>query len=315
LEQDRQVGFDRRPLFDRGQLLYGNGNNALSSVATTTFTPSGEFTTTGTLGALIGGSNSTLSLATNGVALTKIAQIAAGTILGNPTGATGNVQAIATSTLFGAGTNGFVLAQVNGIPTWTATTTFSGGLTYANGNVTNSGVTSLAGTANQISVSGATGAVTLSIPTQFNISNASTTNFSANTLAVGATGTTSISSNGTLTIQSLNGLLKATNGVVSSATPGVDYANFAYLFPGNATSTLLNFNGGASTTAISANTAAFGGTGTTSISSTGALTTPSLTIGALNGNLQAVNGVVSATSTLSAAFGGTGFRGDVWTHF
>ncbi|HRH24063.1 MAG TPA: helix-turn-helix domain-containing protein, partial [Candidatus Paceibacterota bacterium] len=89
--------------FTSGQLLYGNGTNALSSVATTTFTPSGEFTTTGTIGALIGGSNSTISLATNGVALTKLAQIAANTILGNATGATGNVTAIATSTLFGTG--------------------------------------------------------------------------------------------------------------------------------------------------------------------------------------------------------------------
>jgi fibronectin-binding autotransporter adhesin len=34
--------------------------------------------------------------------------------------------------------------------------------------------------------------------------------------------------------------------------------------------------------------------------------TGTLTIGSLNGNLQAINGVVSATSTLSAAFGGTG---------
>ncbi|KND51630.1 MAG: hypothetical protein ABA06_00015 [Parcubacteria bacterium C7867-001] len=43
----------------------------------------------------------------------------------NNTSATGNVTAIATSSLFGAGTNGFVLAQVNGVPTWTATTTLS----------------------------------------------------------------------------------------------------------------------------------------------------------------------------------------------
>lgn len=34
------------------------------------------------------------------------------------------------------GTNGQVLAIVNGVPTWVASTTFSGGLTYAGGNVT-----------------------------------------------------------------------------------------------------------------------------------------------------------------------------------
>ncbi|HVZ76266.1 MAG TPA: immunoglobulin-like domain-containing protein [Candidatus Paceibacterota bacterium] len=45
---------------------------------------------------------------------------------------------------------------------------------------------------------------------------------------------------------SLNGLLKATNGVVSAAVAGTDYSNFAYPFPltGNATSSLTQFNGG-----------------------------------------------------------------------
>src|SRR3989344_2943315 len=48
-------------------------------------------------------------------------------VLGNGAGA------LATTT---AGTNGQVLALSNGVPTWTATTTFAGGLTYANGSVT-----------------------------------------------------------------------------------------------------------------------------------------------------------------------------------
>lgn len=43
---------------------------------------------------------------------------------------------VATSTLFGLGTNGTVLAEVGGIPTWVATTTFSSPLIYSNGNVT-----------------------------------------------------------------------------------------------------------------------------------------------------------------------------------
>src|SRR6185295_18922407 len=85
--------------YTSSQLLYGNGTNNLSSVGTTTFTPSNEFSTTGTIGAFVGGANSTLALATNGVALTKLAQVAANTILGNNTGATGNVVAFATSSL------------------------------------------------------------------------------------------------------------------------------------------------------------------------------------------------------------------------
>lgn len=107
--------------FTSSQLLYGNGTAALSSVGTTTFTPSAAFSVTGTIGAFVGGANSTLDLANNGVALTKLATIAGNTVLGNNTGATGNVVAFATSTLFGPGTNGFVLAQVNGTPQWVAT--------------------------------------------------------------------------------------------------------------------------------------------------------------------------------------------------
>ncbi|MCX6819768.1 MAG: helix-turn-helix domain-containing protein [Candidatus Adlerbacteria bacterium] len=79
-----------------------------------------------------------------------------------------------------------------------------------------------------------------------------------NTLAV--TGATTLGSTlnvlGQTTLAtSLSGLLKATAGVVSTATAGVDYltsANvFSYLFPGNATSTQLTFNGGFLSTASS----------------------------------------------------------------
>jgi len=183
--------------FTASQLLFGNGTAALTSVATTSFTPSAEFTIGGTLGALVGGANSTLTIATNGIVLTKLAQIAGNTILGNNTGVTGNITAFATSTLgiaisdttgtlavarggtgavtltgllsgngtsaFTAtanGTGGQVLGMSGGVPTWLATTTFSSGLAFSAGNVTNTGVTSnVAGSG--ISVSGATGAVTI----------------------------------------------------------------------------------------------------------------------------------------------------------
>jgi hypothetical protein len=51
--------------------------------------------------------------------------------------------ALATTTQGGAGQ---VLAYLNGVPTWTATTTYAGGLTYSNGTVANTGVLSLAQT-------------------------------------------------------------------------------------------------------------------------------------------------------------------------
>jgi len=57
-------------------------------------------------------------------------------------------------------------------------------------------------------------------------------------------------------------LLKTVNGLVTAAIPGTDYlvSTFAYLFPGNATTTHLTFSGGlttnyASTTMVSATTA------------------------------------------------------------
>ncbi|MBL8158400.1 hypothetical protein JNK62_02625 [bacterium] len=59
----------------------------------------------------------------------------------------------------------------------------------------------------------------------------------ASTSALVVSGQTTLSGN-------LSGVLKAANGVVSVATPGTDYQNFAYPFPSNATSTLLGFNGG-----------------------------------------------------------------------
>jgi hypothetical protein len=110
---------------NRHQTLPCSQSLQRQSVATSSFTPSVEFTTTGTIGALVGGANSTLALAANGVALTKIAQIAANTILGNNTGATGNVVAFATSTLGIAisDTSGTLALNRGG----TATTTFQNG--------------------------------------------------------------------------------------------------------------------------------------------------------------------------------------------
>ncbi|MBU6214370.1 DUF5011 domain-containing protein [Patescibacteria group bacterium] len=83
----------------QGQLAYVAGNNAITGVATTSPALGSEFAYSGTLGALVGGSSGTLTLATNGTALTKLSQIAANTLLANPTGAPGNVQAVATSSL------------------------------------------------------------------------------------------------------------------------------------------------------------------------------------------------------------------------
>ena len=128
----------------------------------------------------MGGANGTLSLATNGTAYSKLAQAPANTILGNPTGVTGNIQAFATSSLGvalsdttgilstsrgGTGVNTSAYSGTLGINNGTyyqsATTTAGTGLSYSAGAFTNTGVLSnVAGTG--IGVSGATGNVTIS---------------------------------------------------------------------------------------------------------------------------------------------------------
>ena len=130
------------------QLVYTNNNKQEVSVATSTATLASEFTYGGTLGSLVGGASGTLSLTTNGVALTKLAQIAANSVLVNNTSATGNVTAISTSTLFGTGTGGKVLTWNAGQPQWVATNTYSGtnGLTtsFSNNTLTVTGVNAAA---------------------------------------------------------------------------------------------------------------------------------------------------------------------------
>lgn len=129
----------------------GSVAGCLSAADWTTFNNKGTVNSVGTNNGLTGGTitnNGTIGLATisNGV-------------LGAVVGGTVPI-ALATSTLYGRGADNTVLAEIQGIPTWVATTTFSSGLTYSGGNVTNTGVTSIiAGT--NITISGATGAVTI----------------------------------------------------------------------------------------------------------------------------------------------------------
>lgn len=80
----------------------GKGSGSVTSIATNNGITGGTITTTGTIG---------------------LATINAGVLGAVTNGAVPTSQA--TSTLYGLGTNGFVLAEVAGIPTWVATTTLS----------------------------------------------------------------------------------------------------------------------------------------------------------------------------------------------
>lgn len=152
---------------------------ATSTSATSTF--AGAVTTSSlTLGALNG-----FLKATAGAVSTSLISLTSDItgILGVANGGTGwaaiqsgalmygnGTNALATTT---AGTSGQVLALVNGIPSWTATTTFSNGLAYANGNVTNTGVLAL-GPLNQ-TTSGTAIFATSTIGTDFTITGSGST--------------------------------------------------------------------------------------------------------------------------------------------
>jgi len=147
--------------------------------------------------------------------------------------------AIAASKL-AAGTNNYVLTTVAGVPTWQAPAA--------------TGVTSLTGTIDQVSVSYPTGEITLSLPQS--ISSASSPTFSG------------------LTVGSLTGLVRATAGVLSGGAP-VSLST-------EVTGTLLPPNGGTGLTASGASGnllvsdgsawASVAMSGDATIASTGALT-------------------------------------------
>ncbi len=194
------------------------------------------------------------------------------------------------------GTIGF--RQLTGVPSIVnsvtdGVTTSSGGLTIGSGlglsgsTISNTGVRSLAGTANQVAVSGATGVVTLSLPQDINTN--STPTFSG------------------LTLTSLgNGLVQSASGVISS---GAVDRNSATLFTNNLSVT----NGGTgATNAIGARSnlgaAASGANG--DITSLSGLTTAlSVPQGGTGTNNLSTNGVLIGNgggAISSVVAGGTG---------
>lgn len=130
-------------------LIMGGGQagyTAASSFAV--FTGSGNNTDTGTSRFAIDATGNVtiaslgtgLVKSTSGVlanaAYTDFPTMAAGTFLANGTGGTAAPTAVATSSIFGIGTAGQIVAWNNGVPQYVATTTFSSPLLYSAGNVT-----------------------------------------------------------------------------------------------------------------------------------------------------------------------------------
>jgi hypothetical protein len=120
--------------------------NATSSIATLTAAPN-----LGTVATSLSG----FLKATAGILSTALINLAGDVtgILPVANGGTGWANIASGAVLYGngggmlattsTGLNGQVLAVVNGVPAWAATTTFSSSLAYSNGNVTNTGVLSI----------------------------------------------------------------------------------------------------------------------------------------------------------------------------
>jgi hypothetical protein len=114
-----------------------------------------------------------------------------------------------------------------------------------------------------------------------------------------------------LGIGTLTGLLQAQNGVVSSiATSSLGFLSStsiqgAYPVQYNSSTGIFSLAFGTTTSNTWSGTQTYGTIIATNASTTNATTT-SLYVGTITGPLQAINGRVSATSTLSIIYGGTG---------
>lgn len=110
-------------------------------------------TLTTTITGLLKGNGTAISAA----ALSDFPAQAANTVIANGTSASAVPTAVATSTFFGTGTGGQVLAWNNGVPQWVATTTFNSPLSFASGAVslnTSGAWSGNAGTATALAANG-----------------------------------------------------------------------------------------------------------------------------------------------------------------
>ncbi len=205
-----------------GSVLLGNGGSSLATTTRSNLTETGStvLTITGGSNAVLG-SGTTIQVAQASASLSGFLSAANWGVFNNK---------ISSSSL-SAGT----------------------GISYnsATGVITNTGVTSLSGTANQITASGSTGALTLSLPSLLAFTNASSTQLSVfNKAYFGATATSSFSSAGVLTLASALTVGNGGTGVTSFnqgwlSSPGDGAAITA------STSPTVNYITATSTTATS----------------------------------------------------------------
>ena len=228
----------------------------------------------------------------------NLAQISANSVFGNITGATADGASVSTSSLFAA-TNGQVLGRVNGTWTGTATTTFSTGLTYANG-----AVTCTTGTASVFGCLPAADFTTFNAKQApgFQIATTTVPTFAIGNLAY-LTGTTPTSIGGIAT-----GTVSGTNGITvtaSRAAIGGALAIDCIVASGSAAGclsltdwTTFNNKGSGTVTSIVAGDGLLGGTITTSGTLYGQISTSTLPV---ISNIPYFTSVGSATAPAKLA--------------
>src|SRR3989344_493828 len=277
-----------------GNILMAGGSGVPAWVATTSIPLAGD----------VGGTLSATVIADNSVDGTDIA-------LGSD--ATGDLMYYggADWARLGIGTAGYVLANVGGAPTWVATTTLatiSGTLSLANGGTSKaltaaaggavySDADSLeitaAGTAGQILMSGGSGAPSW-VSTSTTLANYVPYTGASSALDLGAQALT------TTGLSTLGGIL------VNNATSTITNLSMVNSTSTNATSTYTHISTLLTGALARITDAIFTNATTTNATSTNHYISGQLTLASLAGPLQAISGVVSASSTLSVAYGGTG---------
>jgi hypothetical protein len=177
------------------------------------------------------------------------------------------------------------------------------GITNASGSITinNSGVTSIAGTSNQITASASTGAVTLSLPSAVTITTSLTVSgLTANSMIYSGTAglitATSAPTNGQILIGSTSSA-----PVLTALTAGT-----AIGITNGAGSITIN-NAGVTSNVAGTGISVSGATGAVTIGNTGVLSFSGGTTGLTPSS--ATTGAITLTGTLGVANGGTGLTG------
>lgn len=256
-------------------LIYTDGTNFLSQInyLPGSTTVNGSITATNYVGPGTGltGTASSLNIGGNANTSTYLAGGGAGYL---PYQSSSN-----TTTFLAPGTNGYVLTLASGVPTWAAGAS--------------TGVTSITGTANQITASASTGAITLSLPSTINV----------NTSGNAATATTAASATTATTATNATNATNATTAT-NIAGGGVGYLPYqssagttTFLAPGTSGYILQSNGSGAAPSWVVNSGGGSSGVSSFSAGSTGLAPSTGTT------------GAVTLSGTLNVSSGGTGGTG------